>query len=446
MHNPISGWILKAARPARMRSLDSLERSQWLSSDELRARQARKLRSLLEHSSQHVPFYSDILRNVDIHAGDECLWNEFQKIPLLTKSVINQSRETLKSDATAPQDFLPNTTGGSTGSPLQFYGDRKSADFTNALTLRNTRWTGWDLGDKQAYVWGSTADISLAENIYAKLRNALIHRKLYLSSYSLEEANLREYIARINRFKPALITGYVSALCLLAEYSKYKNLPLRSPRGIIAAAETLHTDQRDLIESAFGCRVFNRYGCREVGNIAQECTEQNGLHINAEHVVLETVSEKGRPCSPGETGEIVITDLDNFAFPFIRYRMEDLGALSDRTCRCGRGLSMLEAVQGRIWDVIVGANGSRLVGSLWLFKGISGIIQFQILQEDPGELIVKLVKDDSFTDSEMQEIRARIKEKCGEEMKADIRIVEDIPLTPSGKRKFIISKVSPYVR
>ncbi len=429
-----------------MRFLNSLEHSQWLSPAQLRAQQTQKLRSLLEYCSQHVPYYKEVLRDVNIHAGGEHLWDEFRKIPLLEKTVINKNRETLKSEAADPQDFMPNTTGGSTGSPLQFYGDRNSADFTNALTLRNTRWTGWDLGDKQAYVWGSTADISMTDNIYAKIRNALVHRKLYLSAYSMEETNIREYILRINRFKPALVTGYVTALCLLAEYSKNRNLPIRSPRGIIAAAETLHKDQRDLIESAFGCRVFNRYGCREVGNIAQECAEQDGLHINTEHVVVEIVSETGQPCPPGVAGEIVITDLDNHAFPFIRYRMEDLGTLSNRTCRCSRGLLMLEAVQGRIWDVIVGANGSRLVGSLWIFKGISGIIQFQVIQEEAGELILKLVKDDSFTDSEMRKVMARIKEKCGEEMKADIRIVEDIPLTPSGKRKFIISKVSPYVR
>jgi phenylacetate-CoA ligase len=266
-----------------------------------------------------------------------------------------------------------------------------------------------------------------------------------LSSYDMTEENMLEYRNKINKHRPQLITGYGSALYLFSSFLKEKKLDIYTPKGIISSAETLYEHQRERIESVFGCKVFNRYGCREVGNIAQECSEQSGLHMNSEHILVEVLDEDGLPCEPGKTGEIVVTDLDNYAFPFIRYRIEDIGTLSSIACPCGRGLPMLEKVEGRIWDIIVGTNGNRLVGTFWLIEGIKGVKRFQIIQERFGELLVKLVVNSSFTQREKQILVDRVHRKCGQDMKIEIQIVDKIPLTKSGKHRFIISKVSPFV-
>jgi phenylacetate-CoA ligase len=162
-------------------------------------------------------------------------------------------------------------------------------------------------------------------------------------------------------------------------------------------------------------------------------------------VIVEVVDEEGRHCPPGEMGEIVLTSLNNYVFPFIRYRVGDIGALSDRKCPCGRGLPLLEYVKGRVWDIIVGANGNRLVGTFWLVEGVKGIKQYQLLQREYGELILKLVVDSGFSEKEKAELRRRVSENCGAEMKLNIEIVDRIPPSESGKHRFIISHVSPFV-
>jgi phenylacetate-CoA ligase len=227
------------------------------------------------------------------------------------------------------------------------------------------------------------------------------------------------------------------------------DLKVHSPKGIVTSAETLYPHQRETIESVFGCRIFNRYGCREAGNIAQECEEHNGLHIFSEHVVVEVVDEKGDPAPPGEPGEIVVTKLDNYVFPFIRYRIGDIGVLSERRCPCGRNLPMLESVEGRVFDIIVGTNGNHLSGTFWtilLREYVSGISKFQVIQEEYGKILLKLEAGSGFSEKEKEKLISKIRERCGEDMNVEIETVEEIEQTESGKHRFVISKVSPYLQ
>jgi phenylacetate-CoA ligase len=314
--------------------------------------------------------------------------------------------------------------------------------------MRGNQWTGWKIGEKQAQLWGAHSDISKTRGFYKKLQGSLIHRNIMLSSYDMTEEDMLGYCKIINNHKPRLITGYASALYLFSEFIQKNNLKIYTPKGIISSAETLYDHQKVKIESVFGCKVLNRYGCREVGNIAHECEEQSGLHINVEHVIVEIVDENGKTCEPGQTGEIVITELDNLAFPFIRYKIGDLGVLSDRNCSCGRQFPMLESVKGRVFDIIVGTNGNHLTGTFWtilLREYIQGINRFQIIQEEYGKLLLRLIVNNQYNEKEKENMIKKIKEKCGEDMAIDIELVDEIPLTESGKHRFIISKVSPFV-
>ena len=157
------------------------------------------------------------------------------------------------------------------------------------------------------------------------------------------------------------------------------------------------------------------------------------------------MNEKGKVCKPGEIGEIVVTDLNNLVFPFIRYRIGDLGVLTNRQCACGRGLPLIDKVEGRVWDVIVGTNGNRMIGALWhIVKNVQGIKQYQVLQENLGELTIKIVTDGQFEEGERSKLINLVREKCGNDMSVKIEVVDEIPLTESGKRRYIISRVSPF--
>jgi phenylacetate-CoA ligase len=391
------------------------------------------------HAKSSVPYYRDALADIAVRSlGD------IATIPFLTKKDIQSNTELLKARGYPAERFIPNSTGGSTGEKLEIYSDTNTQQA--AFIMRGNLWTGWKPGEKQLQLWGESHDLPKARGAYKKFVAKFVHRNRILSSYSMNEQNMLDYCRIINRHKPQLITGYTSALLLFSRFLLENKLKIYSPKGIIGSAETLRQDQREIIESAFRCKLLNRYGCREVGNIAQECGEQNGLHIHVEHLVVEVVDENGRHCMPGETGEIVLTALDNYAFPFIRYKVGDLGALCDRKCVCGRGLPMLESIEGRVWDIIVGANGNRLVGTFWLVEGVKGIREYQVIQEHFGHLTIRLVVDRAFSDVEKRLLLDRVKNRCGDEMKVEFQMLDSIPLTEGGKRRFIISHVSPYVQ
>lgn len=421
-----------------MKRLAELNDSQFLSYESLRAAQEKAFLEIIEHASSSVPWYRKALKELEIRSLDD-----ITSIPFLTKKIIQAEADSLKAEGFPRERFIPNTTGGSTGEKLEMYSDAASSRF--ATLIRGNMWTGWRIGEKQLQLWGAHSDLSSAKGLKQRISGYFFHRNRMLSSYDMTERDMSEYYSIINSYKPSLITGYSSALYLMARFIRDTKMYVYSPKSIICSAETLEIEQRNLIETIFGCSVFNRYGCREVGNIAQECEEHKGLHINSENMIVEVVDETGKPCRPGETGEIVVTDLDNHVFPFIRYRIGDIGTLSDRTCPCGRGLPMLEGVDGRVWDVIVGANGSRVIGTLWLVEGVKGIDRYQILQPEHGRLVLRLVVTGEFGEESRQELIRRVKDKCGEEMDVDIETVDDITLTKSGKRRLVISNVSPFI-
>jgi phenylacetate-CoA ligase len=171
------------------------------------------------------------------------------------------------------------------------------------------------------------------------------------------------------------------------------------------------------------------------------------LHINIDRFILEIVSPSGELCKEGELGEIVITDLDNYAFPMIRYKIGDLGVLKHVGCECGRGLPLLERIEGRVFDLVRGTNGNIVAGSYWtlLRNKLEGWDKFQIIQEEVGKLTI-LLEENKFIDSSfIENLEKLIKDKLGDDMIVEVRIMDSIPTTSSGKFRWVISKVSPYV-
>jgi phenylacetate-CoA ligase len=440
----LSRVLLGAIRPNRLKALHQLEESQWMPREKIREAQREKLMPLLSHAASHVPYYREEFGRLGIISEDIKGLEDLGRLPVLKKNIIRDNFSRLVADNVAPKVCWPSSTSGSTGFTLDFYHDRRTSNFTRALGLRGNEWTGWTIGDRHAVLWGLTAD-DMTTGLYGWIKNSVIHRRMFLSSYEMNNEKMIDFRQRINKFKPLLIEGYASALNLFSQFLKDHQLWIYRPKGVISTAETLNSQQREVISSAFHCRVYNRYGSREVSGIAQECEEGSGLHIFAEHVIVEVLNERDEPCRPGEIGKIVVTDLDNYAFPFIRYEIGDLGVASEKVCPCGRGLPLLASVEGRVWDVIIGANRNRLVGTFWLVHGIKGIRQFQVVQDRIGELKLNVVADPGFGEGERQKLIQRVHANCGMDMKVDIQLVDSIPPADSGKHRYIISKVSPFV-
>lgn len=421
--------------------LEELERHQWLSAAEIEDLQWRRLAALVREIGTYVPFYRDTLRQVGLAPDAIQGPDDFRKIPLLTKEIIRSAGDRMRSADPVRRGF-PSSTGGSTGEPLHFFGDAASGPVRRANGLRSTRWTGIDIGDRQAVLWGTHLDVSGRERAATALRNYFTNM-LYLSTFEMSDASMERYARRLRAFKPHLFTGYPSALALFAGFLRSRRIQDIRPRAVIASGEELYESQRDLVEAVFGCHVFDRYGSREFSNVAMECEEHRGLHIMSDLFYVEVITESGRPANEGEIGEIVVTDLSNRYMPFVRYRTGDLAVPTGRTCPCGRGFPLLERIEGRTFDAIVTADGRHVGGFFWtwLSRAVPGIRRFQVEQRDRSGIVFRFVPGPEWRDGSERELESRIRENCGPDFGVAFERVGEIPLTPSGKSKFIISNV-----
>ena len=320
--------------------------------------------------------------------------------------------------------------------------DHNNYEWRQAAIKRVYGWAGYSDGEKTVFIWGgSVGKVSFWNECKHQIDEWLKRHKIYNTFY-FKEKSMKRYIKDINRYKPKFIIAYTSPLYNFARFIKENNKRVYSPQSIIVAAEKLFNYQRKLIEEVFGCPVFETYGCREVTSIAGECEFHQGMHINMENIYLEIVKD-GKSANPGEMGEIVITDLTNYCMPLIRYKNEDVGTLSEKQCPCGRGLILLESVEGRILDVIKTPDGKIVPGEFFphLFKEFEDIDKFQIIQEDLDNLKVKIVKRDSFSEKDFNLLKKEIFKVMGKGININFLFVDDIPLTKTGKFRVVVSKV-----
>jgi L-aspartate-alpha-decarboxylase len=258
----------------------------------------------------------------------------------------------------------------------------------------------------------------------------------------MSEKTMSRYAKTLKKCKPKLLRGYPSALFSFANYLKKNNISGVKPAAVVSTGEKSFDYQKEVMEEVFGCEVFERYGSNEFGNIAHECTEHQGLHIISDMYYVEVLKDK-RPAEKGEAGEIIITSLYNYYMPFLRYKIGDSGILSDMQCSCGRKFPMMEEVEGRSFDMIVTPSGKSLGGFFWTFisRAAPGIQKFQVVQREKNCAEFKIVPDKSFTMESQKKLEYEIKEKIGNDLKVNIKIMDEIPVSPSGKFRFIISDI-----
>jgi phenylacetate-CoA ligase len=230
---------------------------------------------------------------------------------------------------------------------------------------------------------------------------------------------------------------------LFAEFVKENEIDGLHPKAIVTSAEVLHEHERAVIEEVFGCKIFNRYGCRETSVIASECNEHSGMHINAECIYLE-IEKNSLGMYGKDEGEIIITDLLNYGMPLIRYKIEDVGSLSEDPCCCGRGLPLLKSLTGRSTEFILTPEGKYVSGAaltIFLVAKTPGLLQAQFIQEGKNRTIMKIVKGPNFNEESMALLNERVKEFLGPQMEIHFDPVKEIPRESSGKFRFSISKI-----
>ena len=432
LRNHIWKTSLSLRYPGLNRLLSEMERSQWWKREQVAELQHVKLLRLVDHAYRTVPFFRkrwDAIGFTPVDLTSET----FKRLPLLSKRDIKQNLNMLVCPDLQPRARL-NSTGGSTGEPVQFYQDKNFSDIFYAAAIRHNCWSGWRSGLPVIRIWGNPADIKSGF-----LRN--IHRRLLgefsVNSFQLDDKAFERACQILTKEKPSLLIGYASAVDAFAEYLRKTGRTLKHRlRGIITSAELLTEDMRNRIEETFGVRVYDRYGCRETGLIASQC-EAGSYHVNDENILVETVAiDNG-------VEEFVITDLNNLVMPFIRYRIGDIGRLSLESCPCGRGLSCLEMVGGRTTDLLLTGEGDVISGpSLTLvFKDVKEVRQVQLYQPERGVLIVRMVRDDGYNQDIERLLMDRLRRYFGEQIRIDFSYTAAIQREASGKYRFAISDI-----
>jgi phenylacetate-CoA ligase len=275
----------------------------------------------------------------------------------------------------------------------------------------------------------------------------LLFRSTSLSVLDLSDEMLYRYSYTINNFKPDFIAGITNVLDVFASFLVRNNIKIHSPKGIVGSANMMFKHQRERMERIFRTKVYNKYGSAEVQQIAGECEQRDCMHISCEHIYLEIVDEFDNPCPVGTPGQILVTDLTNYAFPLIRYKIGDLGTLSDQQCECGRGLPLLKELIGKNMSVTIGQNGMRVTAGYWidlLNDKFQGIEKFQVRQDLSKNFKLLLEVDEEFNRNNIELIKREVQDKFGRQTQISVQVLDSIPPSPGGKHHWVISEVSPY--
>lgn len=420
--------------------LRDLERTQWLSPGALRELQFRRLKEHLDFAYREVPYYQRVFAEHGLSPAQIASFADFSRLPCLTREEIRRLRADLE-----PRRPIRGahavSTGGSTGAPVTVMTDPRKSSAGDAARLRAHRWFGVDVGAPEIVLWGSPIEGGRQDTV-RNLRDRLIN-STFLSAFDMGEAALGRYVKALARKRPAKIFGYASAVYLLARYLRRIGwtTPGSWPLAIFVTAEPLFPFQRSLIESVFGAPVAVEYGARDAGLIANQCPA-GGLHVNAEGILLELGPADGSASESG--GEVIVTNLDSWAMPIIRYRTGDVAEAGGETCACGRGLPLLGQVQGRATDFLVTPDGRVMhaLAVIYVMREIAAVEEFQIVQEEVDRLRVLVVSEPADDGGTRAAIVAGFRRLFGPDATISVDVVDAIPRAPSGKFRHVISRIA----
>lgn len=418
-----------------------LEQSQWQSPQQIQALQQQRLQAFIRRISTEVPYYRDLLSRLGLQASDIQSSADLVKLPFLDKATIRANSESLKN----PQATLvrPFTTGGSSGTPLTFLLGNERISHDVAEKWRATRWWGVDIGDKEIVAWGSPIELNKQDKV--KIWRDKLFRSFLIPAFDLTEAKILGFIEQIKQIQPAMLFGYPSVFHLIAKTAQQHQIDLTTLgiKVVFVTSERLYPYQRELIEQVFRAPVANGYGGRDAGFIAHQCPA-GSMHLSAEDIIVEIIDRDGNPLPAGQSGEIVVTHLATSDFPFVRYRTGDIATLSDKVCSCGRGLPVLENIEGRSTDFVVASNGTMMHGLalIYVIRELHGISNFKIVQESLTHTRVQLVLENGDAPALADKVRHGLTARLGADVDISIEWVEQIAAEASGKYRYVISKVT----
>ena len=425
--------------------LQYLHTTERWSIDALRDLQLGFLRRLLRHAYTHTAHYRAVLDEAEVRPEDFTSIDDLSKLPILDRATL---RATVDSRLAAgpPSVAVTKTSSGTTGEPVVVKYNAESRHWRDASRWRGYGWAGYRIGMRAMHYWGFGPPVtSWTKRTKANVDHAF-KRDLFVDCTPRGDAALGDAVAKFRSYKPHVVVAYAAGAAALARFVNAKGLRDWEDTPVLVGAERLWPEDRLEITRAFG-PAFETYGAREVQLMGAECEAHDGLHTSMEMLVVEVLVKEPdgrfRAARPGETGEVVVTDLHNLACPMIRYLTGDLAVAREPTvCRCGRSLIRIGPIEGRTTETMHDGNGNAVSGLAFsiLFALISiETKQFQVVQKADRSLIVRVVLVSGTALSAKGE--RSVRDWVGKYLPGvplAIEVVDEITLTAAGKRKLVI--------
>jgi phenylacetate-CoA ligase len=440
---PIQDGFKKTNIRKRLRML---LKTQFYSDAEIESLRLQKFQKLVSHCYNNVPYYKRTFDAIGLLPKDIQSIDDIQKIPILTKEIIRREGEDLLAKNTDFRYVKSGKTGGTTGAPTRIYKDTEDRSLTWAAYYRWYQWMGVSLGDKEITFWGAKT-ITKGQSFTSWLKDNLLRllfNKRAINSFDINNDRLPNIIDKLNKVKPVIIKGYLSSLLRIAEYINDNEIVLSfRPKAISTTTETLLPNHREILKRAFRAEVFDQYGCGEVGSIAFECEQHTGLHITSEHVIVEVLDSENKPIME-TSGRLVVTNLDNFAMPILRFENGDVSTLVGGRCSCGIEHLRLKSIDGRTVDTIILKDGESVHGVFFttlLFELnilSSDVSRFQVYQNFPGKVQIRFEAKFRLPADKERALTGHLMNYFTE---VDIQYFTFLKPQENGKFKYIVSDV-----
>ncbi|WP_426577770.1 phenylacetate--CoA ligase family protein [Xenorhabdus stockiae] len=423
--------------------LQWLEETQYLSLRECRKLQMEKLHTLLTHAYESVPYYTRVFNERGLKPDDFNSLSDLAKLPLLTRQELTQHQAELISTRADHATLQTNYSSGSTGKRACFVQDANFRLWMRAHQLRTYQWcSGWKVGEPFALLWGSSIYWSL-KSVSDRLKNLLSNRREF-NTFRLSPELIGEFTRNLASFNPVLISTYTNAMHLIARQMERESIRVPALRAIQGTSEPLPPIIRERLQRVFRCEVYDKYGSRETNIVSHESPHHDGMLIQVENVAEEFLRDDGSACQPGETGRVVLTTLNNFAMPLIRYETSDLASPMAGNCTSGLGLPRMSHVAGRQQDLILTPDGAYIDAYLFSFliMRFEEIEWFQVVQDSLESLRIRLMVPTGISRQRCDEIVERIHHHAGYPFHIEFEQLDRMPDSPTGKFRLCVSALS----
>jgi phenylacetate-CoA ligase len=424
---PLGDKILKTSFIEGLRYWRSF---QYLSKEELANKQRNSLDQLLKHASTNINYYKGL--NVPPNS-DPYTW--LKQFPILTKQKIKDNLNDLMLTHGDTKNLVKESSSGSSGIQGTIYMSKKENAYSQATLILLWEWAGYRLGDTILQL-GMTTQRSGVKKI-----KDIILRTEYQQAFNID----RQVVLNAFKGKPHdFFGGYASGLYEYANFAKEAGITNIKFKSVISWGDKMFPHYRKTIEEVFHTKVFETYGCTE-GIVISGACEYGNQHILSPHVHLELIDANGNEVAPGEQGFVVVTRLDAYTMPLIRYYLGDIAVRkkTEEVCPCGRKLPMLEKIIGRDTDIVVTASGKKLIVHFFtgIFEHVPEIRQFRVIQHSIENIEIEIIPSKEFSFDVVEKVKSRIYELATETFPIKFTVVEKIPPTASGKPQIIMSKL-----